>query len=264
MLNALDLFCGAGGVCAGLQQAGYEVTGIDIKPQVDYPGTFIQGDALNPPVQLKDYDFIWASPPCQGYSIANNSHKVKHPRLIEATRKMLAGHPITCIENVTGAPIREDLVLTLPMFNNFTHPHRRIFELSYFAFQPFALKKPGKKWLDNQPVFTKTHIQFIAETQPEFYQRHFINLIGAAGHGWPDTQMGERRKKLGLSGTTSLPELKAALGIYHINTGVSAYQRAALNNAVPPVYAKFIGETARDALQRKEFRQWKKTPATTP
>ena len=252
MPKALDLFCGAGGVCAGLQQAGFEVTGIDIKPQIDYPGTFIQGDALNPWVQMKDFDFIWASPPCQGYSIANNSHKVEHPQLIEATREMLAEHPMTCIENVTSAPIREDLVLTLPMFNNFTHPHRRIFELSFFAYQPFPLWK-GKKTCAEQPErFSKEHLKFIIEREPRFYQRYFANLVSAAGHGWPDTQMGEKRKRLGLPGTTTLKELEVALGIYHIQSGASAYRRAALNNAVPPVYAKYIGNAAKKFIQREE------------
>ena len=31
-MNALDLFCGGGGACIGLQQAGFTVTGIDINP----------------------------------------------------------------------------------------------------------------------------------------------------------------------------------------------------------------------------------------
>ena len=42
---ALDFFCGGGGACIGMQSAGFEVVGIDIKPRPNYPGEhFILAD----------------------------------------------------------------------------------------------------------------------------------------------------------------------------------------------------------------------------
>lgn len=101
----LDLYCGAGGATAGYQRAGWDVIGVDIEPQPNYPGdAFIQADALRfVRAHGGDFDAVHASPPCQGFS-TQTADKSKHPRLIEPTREALLrlGVPYV-IENVEGA-----------------------------------------------------------------------------------------------------------------------------------------------------------------
>jgi DNA (cytosine-5)-methyltransferase 1 len=100
----LDLFCGAGGAAKGYHDAGFEVVGVDIDPQPNYPYKFHQADVLAmDPWVLRSFDAVHASPPCQGYS-TQTQHRARHPRLIEATRDLLRawGAPYV-IENVEGA-----------------------------------------------------------------------------------------------------------------------------------------------------------------
>lgn len=107
----LDLFCGAGGAAKGYHDAGFDIIGVDNRPQPRYPYPFIQADAMT--YDLDGYDAIHASPPCQAYAVAaqsqRNAGKV-YPDLLAATRDRLnaAGVP-WIIENVPGAPMRADL-----------------------------------------------------------------------------------------------------------------------------------------------------------
>jgi DNA (cytosine-5)-methyltransferase 1 len=104
----LDLFCGAGGAAVGYHRAGFEVVGVDIKPQPNYPFHFQKFDALkilDYPDFLESFDAIHASPPCQAYSMAaNNGSGKDSPKLIAPTRDLLiqTGLPYV-IENVEKA-----------------------------------------------------------------------------------------------------------------------------------------------------------------
>lgn len=133
----LDLFCGGGGAGMGYHQAGFEVVGVDINRQPNYPFEFMQADCLSlEPGFLATFDAIHASPPCQHYSPAANLHgnRADHPDLVDPTRQMLAsvGCP-TVIENVMDAPIRGDLVLCGTMFGLRIIKHRQ-FECSFPVF----------------------------------------------------------------------------------------------------------------------------------
>jgi len=151
MKRALDLFCCDGGAAMGLFDAGFdEIVGIDIEPHPNYPFDFIQADATNPPVDLSEFHFIWASPPCQMFTSATKTNAKKHSRrrgiyknLIPETRILLEGSGLPfCIENVPGAPIRKDLLLCGEMFGLRVIRHR-IFEVH--GFRAEKLRHPHHK-----------------------------------------------------------------------------------------------------------------------
>jgi len=124
----------------GLHRAGFDITGVDINPQPRYPFRFVQADAIRPPFDLRKFDFIWASPPCQAYSISSFNQRARgkvYPDLVEHTREILkASGALTVIENVVGAPLRVDLKLDGTMFPELRVIRRRIFELNFFALCP--------------------------------------------------------------------------------------------------------------------------------
>ncbi len=133
--KALDLFCGAGGAAKGLYRAGFDVYGVDIQYQRNYPYWFLTANALA--VDLSGFDLIWASPPCQKFSsITPVLSREDHVNLIPETRERLkASGALTVIENVPAAPIRADLVLTGRMFD-LALIRRRHFELNFGAVAP--------------------------------------------------------------------------------------------------------------------------------
>jgi len=122
-LRLLDLFCGAGGAAMGYHRAGFEVVGIDIKPQPHYPFEFHQADALEVLRMNLDwiFDAIHASPPCQKFTRFQQSQPQRanrHPDLIAQTRALLKRSLLPyIIENVPGAPLLDPVQFCGTAFN---------------------------------------------------------------------------------------------------------------------------------------------------
>lgn len=121
----LDLFCCAGGAAMGYHRAGFDVVGVDINPQPNYPFEFHQADAMTFP--LEGFDAIHASPPCQHYSVATKwrGDPTSHPDLLQPTIDRLSAHGAPfVVENVPGAPMAADLMLCGSMFGLKVRRHR--------------------------------------------------------------------------------------------------------------------------------------------
>ena len=209
-MKALDLFCGQGGSSVGLFYAGFDVTGVDKDDHSkEYPFEFMQSDVFDLDMEfLKSFDLINASPPCQMYIFTNRNkpESKKFPRLLEETRELLqkTGKPYI-IENVPGAPIREDLLLCGEMFGLKTLRHR------YFEIEGFHV--PRLKHLNHKGLAIKGD---------------YIGCYsGAKGNPRSRAKYGRYEPKL--------EEKKKALQIFWMRG------EDAIHNAIPPKYYEYIG-----------------------
>ena len=148
-MRLLDLFCGEGLAAWGYWLSGRftEIVGVDTDNEMSarYSFDFINMSAGELTYDFLDqFDFIHASPACQGYSYITPD-QTKHQRLVAATKLMLhaSGKPHV-IENVQGAV--KDLRPNLEMDGHYfglQMERRRFFYVSTLE-SPLRLIKPGK------------------------------------------------------------------------------------------------------------------------
>lgn len=209
----LDLFCGAGGAARGYANAGWDVLGVDIDPQPDYPFPFIQGDAIE---FLNRYHGSFqaghGSPPCQSQTaLTKGTNKGReYPNLIPQTRAAFeqAGLPFV-IENVQGSEVRRDLVLCGEMFGLGVIRHR-YFELG--------------GWVASKPEHLKHRGRVAGWRHGQFHEGPYFAVYGDGG------------------GKGSLGQWREAMGIDWMTT------RHDLAEAIPPAYTEFIGKQLLAAL----------------
>lgn len=221
----LDLFCCAGGAGVGYSKAGFDVVGVDINRQPNYPLAFIQADALTLDSNfLASFDAIHASPPCQAYSdlAKRNGNADDWPRLIEPIRAILmrTGLPYI-IENVSGAPLRNPVVLCGTMFPELRVLRHRLFEANFLIMTPPHKKHPKVHTFDRR----KAHYGKTDEW------KDFVQVTGG--------------------GNCTIAAACQAMGINWMT-------KNELNESIPPAYTLLIGKQLMRHLHCLEERELEK------
>lgn len=207
--RVLDLFCKAGGASMGYHYAGFEVIGVDIEPQPNYPFEFHQADAFE---FLKEhgheYDAIAASPECRDHTSLTSVAGTKGTawqlpeviRLLEST-----GKPFI-VENVAAAKFDHDLILCGEYFGLRTVRHRK------FMIRRF--------WVP-QPVHPKGHLRPTATKKRRkcFDVGYNISVTGDVG-SWVGSPC----------------------------MGIDWMTGNELSQAIPPAYTEYIGAHLMDSL----------------
>lgn len=145
MMLAIDLGCCAGGASMGLSRAGFELLGVDIEPQPEYPFRFIQADALE--FDFSAADFVWASPNCQPFSVGTAGIRKQgkvYPDWLPQIRQRLqqSGLPYI-IENVPGAPLLNPIRLWGQQFG-LSLVRCRLFESNLLLLAPPPAPQPAE------------------------------------------------------------------------------------------------------------------------
>lgn len=202
----LDLFCGAGGCSVGYARAGFEIVGVDINQQKNYPFEFHQADAMTYP--LDGFDVIHASPPCQAYSKLKALHPERagsYPDLVALTRdRLVQSKALWVMENVPGAPIYRTIMLCGSMFGLSTGPNQlrrhRLFESNVMLLAPSC--------------------------------QHTAIAVGVFGHGSNQTRKNKKGQWRGLQANKQ--QAVEAMGIDWMT-------HKELSQAIPPAYTEHIG-----------------------
>ena len=196
----------------GYHRSGFEVVGVDIKPQRNFPFDFYCADAVTFPFEfsrLFDHfkpNVIHASPPCQAHSALRHLYpKKEYPCFIKPVRERLKRWGgIWVIENVPKAPLINPIKLCGSSFDLRVRRHR-LFE--------------SNAELKSKPCDHK------AQGRP-------IDVSGTGGrriNRRPDDHGGNTNKP------KTIKEARSAMDIDWMT-------RYELSQAIPPAYTQFIGD----------------------
>ncbi len=205
MKRLLDLFCGAGGAAMGYHRAGFDVVGVDLNPQPNYPFIFEQEDALtwDGAAFQGSFDVIHASPPCQSFTAyrrRGDGVGAGYPDLIDETRTLLQSSGLPWVmENVRGSKLDANLQLCGSSFGLDVRRHR-LFETSFPVMGP------------------------------------------PCDHGWQRPRFAQATNRTNLRSTVEVGVWRIPLDVQQRAMGIDWMTLPELSEAIPPAYTEFIGE----------------------
>jgi SAM-dependent methyltransferase len=211
-LTVLDLCCGAGGAGMGYWLAGYNVVGVDVKPQPHYPFPFIQADAIEyVRTYGAAYDLRHASWPCQhraAITKGTNRHlQDRYPDLLAPGREAMlaAGGPYV----IETTECRPDVRLCGTQFGLPILRHR---DFEVHGWTPMA------------PPHAPHRGRVRGHRHGKHYDGPYLAAYGTGG------------------GKATVPEMQAAMGIWWTDV------RRELTEAIPTAYTQFLGEQAAEQI----------------
>jgi DNA (cytosine-5)-methyltransferase 1 len=235
----VDLCGGAGAAAGGYMRAGFRVLGIDIAPQLNYPGPFMQADITNAPIaeiiEVSGAVAVHFSPPCQKWSrLAYYQPELiddKYPDLIGPGREMLLavqarlGIPFV-IENVPQAPLINPVLLCGTMF-----PDLKVWRHRHFEAHGFTITQPPHLPPADHPKCIRNGYLPTAE-------RPFMSIHGGKhSRAW-------QRKACEVMGA---PWMIARPGPEALKAGI-----AEVSEAIPVQYTEYVGLELMDALSPEQ------------
>lgn len=189
-MKILILFSGIGGATLGIKSVfpNAEYTTVDIdekcKPSILH-------DALSFDKEFyEQFDFIWASPECKGYSITGKANNTlcgkEYSKLAQQTYELLKtiGKPF-CIENVIGCQIynngqliKPSIILNGYNFKELTDIRRRNFWCNFIIKQPSIYPKiyPSKRLISGGGGFIRKNENVIRMPLNEAVTRFPVDL----------------------------------------------------------------------------------------
>jgi len=211
----LDLFCCEGGAATGYHRAGFNVIGVDISPQPNYPYLFCQADITTLTLsEVGVYDAIHASPPCQRYSdlAHRNGNADEWPDLVAQTRQLLrdSGRPYV-IENVEGSPLIDPVTLCGTMFDETSVIRHRLFETN---------------WKLTPPPHGKHPLVFTHDKRKGHYGKLDQDTSYVQVTGGGNATVANKRRAMGMPWATG----------------------HGCNEAIPPAYTEYIGRQLINAI----------------